>query len=78
MTKAANQVLAEALELTPEERMNVAAELLASVEGPAEPGWESAWHAELDRRAAASDASATPAAEWSEVRDRVLSKLATR
>lgn len=78
MTKAATKILTEALALTPEERMDLAAELLASVDGPADPDWEEAWQAELDRRAAASDASNTPPAEWSEVRARVLGKLASR
>jgi len=44
----------------------------------ADPDWEPAWQAELDRRAAASDATGTPPAEWSEVRARVLGKLASR
>lgn len=78
MTKAATKILTEALALSPEERMELAAELLASVDGPADPDWEPAWQAELDRRAAASDASSTPPAEWSEVRARVLRKLASR
>jgi putative addiction module component (TIGR02574 family) len=78
VTKAATKVLTEALALTPEERMDLAAELLASVDGPADPDWEQAWQAELDRRAAASDASTTPPAEWSDVRARVLGKLASR
>ena len=43
MTKAANEVLTEALALTPQERMDLAAELLASVDGPADPDWEPAW-----------------------------------
>ena len=78
MTKAANKVLTDALALTPEERMDLAAELLASVDGPAAPDWEQAWQVELDRRAAESDATTTPPAEWSEVRARVLGKLASR
>ena len=78
MTKAASKVLTDALALMPEERMDLAAELLASVDGPADPDWEPAWQAELDRRAAASDTSSTPPAEWSEVRARVLRKLASR
>ena len=78
MTNAANKVLTEALALTPDERMDLAAELLASVDGPADPNWEPAWQVELDRRAAAADASSTAPAEWSEVRARVLSKLASR
>jgi putative addiction module component (TIGR02574 family) len=71
VTKAANKVLTDALALSPEERMDLAAELLASVDGPADPDWEPAWQAELDRRAASSDESSTPLAEWSEVRARV-------
>ena len=78
MTKAATKILTEALALSPEERMDLAAELLASVDGRPDPDWEPAWQAELDRRAAASDASSTPPAEWSEVRARVLRKLASR
>lgn len=78
MTKAATRILTEALELSAEERLGLAAELLASVDGPADPDWDEAWQAELDRRAAASDAGATTSAEWSEVRARVLNKLASR
>ena len=78
MTKAATKILTEALALSPEERMDLAAKLLASVDGPADPDWEPAWQAELDRRAAASDASSTPPAEWSEVRARLLRKLSSR
>jgi putative addiction module component (TIGR02574 family) len=78
VTKAATKILTDALALTPEERMVLAAELLASVHGPADPDWEPAWQAELDRRAALSDASVMPAAEWSEVRARVLGRLAPR
>jgi putative addiction module component (TIGR02574 family) len=78
VTKASAKILTEALALSPDERMELAAELLASVDGPADPDWEQAWQVELDRRAAASDVSDKPAAEWSEVRARVLSKLASR
>jgi putative addiction module component (TIGR02574 family) len=78
VTKAANKVLTAALALTAEERIDLAAALLASVDGPADPDWEHAWQVELDRRAAASDASNAPPAEWSKVRARVLGKLASR
>lgn len=78
VTKASAKILTDALALTPEERIDLASELLASVDGPADPDWEQAWQVELDRRAAAADASGTPPAEWSVVRARVLSKLASR
>lgn len=75
VTKASAKVLTDALALSPEERMSLASELLASVDGPADPDWEQAWQLELDRRAATSDASEDPPAEWSAVRARVLGKL---
>lgn len=48
----------------------LAAELLASVDGPADPDLGQAWQTELDRRAAASDTGNTAGAEWREVRAR--------
>jgi putative addiction module component (TIGR02574 family) len=78
VTKGSAKILTEALALTPDERMELAVELLASVDGPTDPDWEQAWQVELDRRAAAADAGGAPASEWSEVRARVLSKLASR
>ncbi len=78
VTKASAKLLHEALALSTEERMELAAELLSSVDGPADPAWEAAWQAELDRRVTEADASETPPPTWAEVRARVLSKLATR
>ena len=66
VTKASAKLLHEALALSTEERMDLAAELLASVDGPADPAWEAAWQAEIDRRVTEADACA-------EVRARVLS-----
>jgi len=78
VTSASAKILTEALALTPGERIDLAAELLASVDGSADPDWEQAWQIEIDRRAAAADVRGTPPPEWSEVRTRVLSKLASR
>ena len=78
VTKASAKLLHEALALSNEERMDLAAELLASVDGPADPAWETAWQAELDRRVTEVDASETPPPTWAEVRARVLSKTAPR
>jgi hypothetical protein len=46
MTKAAEALLADALRLSPEVRAELAAELLASLDGPADPDAEAAWAAE--------------------------------
>jgi len=78
VTKASAKLLSDALALTPEERMDIAAELLASVDGPPDPAWEQAWQAELDRRVTEADASEAVPPTWAEVRARVLSKLAAR
>jgi putative addiction module component (TIGR02574 family) len=50
----ARDLLAEALELTVDERLRLATELLNSVEGNEEE-WSKAWSDELDRRAAEVD-----------------------
>jgi hypothetical protein len=56
MTKAAEAVLAEALRLDVKARAEVAAELLASLEGPADSDAEQAWEAEIERRVQALEA----------------------
>lgn len=62
MATSPSKVLEQALQLDPDERVDVAAELLASVEPPPE-GWNEAWRAEIERRVAAIRAGlATPTA----------------
>ena len=75
MTDAAKKLLEAANALPEDERLALAAELIASVDGPPDGDWESAWLAELDRRVEASRDRGEPATEWSEVRARVLSQL---
>jgi hypothetical protein len=58
MRKAAQAVLAEALRLEPDSRAEVAAELLASLDGPADPDADAAWDAEIERRIAAIESGA--------------------
>lgn len=69
MAKSAATVLEQALELGPDERVDVAAELLASVEPPPE-GWSEAWRAEIERRVAAVRAGTTTPSPLDEVRAR--------
>lgn len=56
MTKAAEAVLADALRLDAKARADLAAELLASLDGPADPDSEAAWAAEIERRVKALEA----------------------
>jgi putative addiction module component (TIGR02574 family) len=71
MTKPIATVLADALRLDDEARAELAAELLASLDGPADPDAESAWDAEIERRIAAIEAGTIPLESWEQVRRRI-------
>lgn len=78
MTDHAQSLLREALLLTEEERAGLIAELLVSLEGPAEDdaaAVEYAWAAELERRARRVLAGEAAGEEWGPVRDRVTRAL---
>ena len=71
MSKAIQRVLADALRLEPEARAEVAAELLASLDGPPEPDAEAAWDAEIDRRIEAIESGSIALEPWSDVKRRI-------
>ena len=71
MPKSANDVLADALRLEPDSRAEVAAELLASLDGPADSDAEAAWDAEIERRIAAIESGSIRLEPWSEVKRRI-------
>lgn len=71
MTKAAEAVLADALRLDAKARAELAAELLASLEGPADPDSEAAWAAEIERRIKALEAGTENLESWEEVKRRI-------
>jgi hypothetical protein len=71
MRKAAQAVLAEALRLEPDSRAEVAAELLASLDGPADPDADAAWDAEIERRIAAIESGAARLEAWADVKRRI-------
>ena len=72
----AGQKLLEAAQALPEnERLELSSELIASVDGPPDADWESAWLSELDRRLDAARDRGESSSEWSEVRARVLRQL---
>jgi len=75
MTPASRKLFDEALALPEEERLALATDLIASIDGPADAGWDAAWATELERRAQAAAQRGTPAPEWSEVRARILGRL---
>ena len=71
MSKAVTDVLADALRLGPDARAEVAAELLASLDGPPDQDAEAAWDAEIERRIAAIEAGTIRLEPWSEVKRRI-------
>jgi hypothetical protein len=48
VTRAAQDLLRDVLELPEGDRLDIVAEVLARLDGPPDPAWESAWRAELD------------------------------
>ena len=71
MTKPMAAVLADALRLDDDARAALAAELLGSLDGPADPDAESAWDAEIERRIAAIEAGTIQLEPWEQVRHRI-------
>lgn len=77
-----HDVAIEALRLDEADRLRLAAELIDSVEGRADPRWERAWSEEIQRRsaaAAAREARGEPrGVAWTDARAAVLRRLAER
>ena len=71
MTKPIASVLADALRLDDDARAELAAELLASLDGPVDPDAGQAWDAEIERRITAIEAGQIALEPWDEVRRRV-------
>ena len=67
MSKTAQRVLGEALRLEVSERAELAAELLASLDGEPEEDVEAAWAAEIRRRAERARSGEDPGSPWAEV-----------
>lgn len=78
MTKGAKAVLADALRLDSATRAELAAEILASLDGPADPDAEAAWNDEIDRRIEAIEAGTLRLEPWEQVRRRIEKDLLGR
>ena len=78
MTKAAEAVLAHALRLDLDARAEVAAELLASLDGPADPDAGTAWAVEIERRVAAIEAGTAKLEPWGDVKRRIEKQILGR
>lgn len=70
MTRAARDLLNEVLQLPPEDRAEIVAELLESLD-EVEEDVEAAWAAEIERRVAAARAGELESTDWRAVLDQV-------
>ena len=75
MTNKTDAILKQALELSEEERADLAGALLESLEPPADADLDSAWREEIARRMAEIDSGAVQTVRWDVVRDRLYSRL---
>ena len=71
MTRAVAAVLADALRLDEDARAELAVELLASLDGPADADAGSQWAAEIQRRVASIEDGTAVLEPWDEVRRRI-------
>ncbi len=78
MTKAARAILADALRLDLDARAEVAAELLASLDGPADRDAEAAWAVEIELRVAAIEAGTVKLEPWENVKRRIEKEILDR
>ena len=81
MSDRSQTLLREALTLSPDERADVAAELLASLDDPAtedQATVEAAWATEIERRARRVTAGESVGDSWESVRDRIVQRLTNR
>jgi putative addiction module component (TIGR02574 family) len=79
MSKRSDRLLEEALALTPEERADVAATLLESLDEQEDDGVEEAWAREIERRIQDVESGRVKTVPWSEVRRRLRQAInATR
>ena len=66
------QLLAEALQLPPEERAALAGELIQSLDPEVDDDAEAAWSVEIRRRLERLDAGLANTVSWAEARRRIL------
>lgn len=75
MTKSAENLLHEALQLPESERAEIAAKLIQSLESEVDANVDAAWAAEIERRCAALDSGEAVTSDWADVRRRIESEI---
>ena len=77
MTKQADRLLEEALQLTPDERAKIAAELLSSLDDH-DQDVKAAWAAEIARRAADAETDPDDEEDWRTALDDIRREVLSR
>jgi putative addiction module component (TIGR02574 family) len=75
MSKTGQKVLDKALQLEVSERAELAAQLLASLDGEPDEDVEAAWAAEIERRATRARSGEDAGKPWAEARSRARNAL---
>jgi putative addiction module component (TIGR02574 family) len=75
MTERSIELLQKALSLSEEERADLAASLLNSLEASPDPDAEALWQEEISRRASALDSGQAITLPWQEVQSQVSAAL---
>jgi putative addiction module component (TIGR02574 family) len=78
MTRKVEELLEQALSLPLEERADLAASLLDSLEGPGDPDVEEAWAHEVERRIRDVETGRVKLIPWAEARRRLRQTLNAR
>jgi putative addiction module component (TIGR02574 family) len=75
MTERSIELLQKALSLTEEERADLAASLLNSLDASPDPGVEALWQEEISRRVSALDSGQAKTIPWQEVQSQLSAAL---
>ena len=75
MGSEARKILENAMALSPDERAELARELIASLDGEADPGAEAAWTAEITRRAERVLSGESRGVPWETVKQDVRAEI---
>lgn len=72
------ELLAKAMRLPADQRLEIATELLDSVEASADPEWTTAWASEVERRTKELEAGTAVTVPWERVKSEILTRLRSR
>lgn len=78
MMNRTDAILKQALQLSDEERAELAGALLESLEPPSDADVDAAWREEIAKRVAQIDSGAVQMVPWDVVRDRLYARLRGR